>query len=157
MSATHPYPEQTDSPVGESRPPEVDQSAWLDRIAVGVQPIVTWAETRRLLKLDLDAYSVWTPGMRSTWPGWVRALYATVMTQAFAANLLYRLQIFLDGAGFSATAFLMMRACQFLFSVSIGKTVRIGGGLHLGHGNIVLDGVTTIGRNASRMPNTGKM
>ncbi len=152
MSATDPYRDQTASPDGESRPDEVDPSRWLDRVAVREQPIVTWAETRRLVKLDLDAYATWLPDMRPTWPAWVRLVYATVMTQAFAANLMYRFQIFLDGAGFSLTAFLVMRACQFLFSVSIGKTVRIGGGLHLGHGQIVLDGITTIGKNATISP-----
>jgi len=116
------------------------------------QPIVSWAETRRLVKLDLDAYSVWLPRMRPTWPTWVRLLYTAVMTQTFAANLVYRLQIFLDGAGLTLPAFLLMRMSQTLFSVSIGSTVRIGGGLHLAHGQIVLDGVTTIGSNVSISP-----
>lgn len=151
MSASHQYRDGTDPPGGESPRSAVDPSGWVTTV-VQRQPIVSWAETRRLVKLDLDAYSVWLPRIRSAWPTWARLLYTTVMTQTFAANLVYRLQIFLDGAGFTLPAFLLMRMSQTLFSVSIGSTVRIGGGLHLAHGQIVLDGVTTIGSNVSISP-----
>ena len=105
-----------------------------------------------MVKLDLDAYAVWLPDMRPSWPTAVRILYATAMTQMFAANLIYRLQIFVHCAGFAFPAFLLMRFSQILFSVSIGKNVRIGGGLHLAHGQIVLDGLTTLGQNVSISP-----
>ncbi len=151
MSASNQHGDETDPPQGRSRRSAGDPPSWVTTV-VARQPIVSWAETRRLVKLDLDAYSTWLPRMRPTWPTWLRLLYTTLMTQTFAANLVYRLQIFLDGAGFTLPAFLLMRTSQTLFSVSIGSTVRIGGGLHLAHGQIVLDGVTTIGSNVSISP-----
>lgn len=151
MSASHSYVDEMDPPDDEDPRSAVDPCSWVTTV-VKRQPIVSWAETRRLMKLDLDAYAVWLPRMRPTWPTWMRLLYATVMTQTFAANVFFRLQIFIDGAGFTLLAFLLMRTSQTLFSVSIGSTVRIGGGLHLAHGQIVLDGVTTLGSNVSISP-----
>ncbi len=152
MSVLHDYVDGTGSPGGESSAVGEDPSKWLERVAFQEQPVVNWAETRRLVSLDLAAHATWLSDMPATWPTWARLLYASVMTQTFGANLMYRLQIFLDGAGFAKLAFLLMRTSQVLFSISIGKNVRIGGGLHLAHGQIVLDGVTTIGSNVCISP-----
>ncbi len=152
MSVSHPHFDRTDPLEGESRAAGDDPAKWLERVAFQEQPVVDWAETRRLVSLDLAAHATWLPDMPATWPTWARLLYATVMTQTFAANLMYRLQIFLDGAGFAKLAFFLMRASHGLFSISIGKNVRIGGGLHMAHGQIILDGVTTLGSNACISP-----
>jgi serine O-acetyltransferase len=140
------------TPQADGSSPDVERPSWLKHVSVTKQPVVTWAETCRLVRLDLDAYAIWLPDMRASWPTWVRLLYALVMTHMFAANLLYRIQIYLDGAGFALVAFSVMRVSHMLFSVEIGKNVRIGGGLHLAHGQIVLDGLTTLGRNVSVSP-----
>jgi serine O-acetyltransferase len=116
------------------------------------QPTVDWAETRRLVRLDLEAYETWLPHSRSRWPSWRRLLSALFTTQGFAANLLYRLQIYLDGRGARALAFQLQRLNLLLFSVTIGRNVRIGGGFNIVHGQIVVDGITTLGSNITISP-----
>ena len=63
------------------------------------QPKVGWSETRQLIRLDLEAYGLWLPGLRASWPAWVRFTYVLVKTPMFPANLLYRLQTWLYGGG----------------------------------------------------------
>lgn len=116
------------------------------------QPRVGWAETVRLIELDLDTYDVWFPGLGPDRPTWLRALYAVFRTEMFGANLLYRWQTFLHGAGHPILATSLTRASRILFATTIGRDVRIGGGLYIAHGSIVVEGTTTIGRHASIAP-----
>jgi serine O-acetyltransferase len=39
------------------------------------------------------------------------------------------------------------RACILLFNINLGDYTDIGGGLYLPHGNVVVDGMVSIGRN----------
>ena len=116
------------------------------------QPSVGWAETRRLIALDLEGYGVWLPELRASWPAWARFAYVLCKTQIFPANVLYRLQTYFYGIGLGAFAALLSRLNLTLYSVGIGRDVRIGGGLHLVHGQVVIDGTTTLGRGVSIAP-----
>lgn len=111
-----------------------------------------WAETRRLVALDLEAYGAWLPNLRPEWGRWRRLLYVSVKAHMFPANLLYRLQTLLYGARLGALATFLSRLNHTLLLVSIGRDVRIGGGLHLVHGHLALDGTTTLGRNVTIAP-----
>src|SRR5918997_6228558 len=44
------------------------------------------------------------------------------------------------------------RACVLFFNVNLGNYTRIGGGLYLPHGNVVVDGLVSIGRNCVIAP-----
>ena len=116
------------------------------------QPIIDWAETTRLIAADLETYDVWFPGLGADRPLWLRAAYAVFRTEMFGANLLYRLQTFLHGAGHPALATTLTRLNRIFFAVLIGRDVRVGGGLYIAHGNIVVEGTTTLGRNVSIAP-----
>lgn len=119
---------------------------------VSPQPRIGWRETIRLIELDLDTYDVWFPGLGPDRPTGLRAAYAVFRTEMFGANLLYRIQTFLHGAGHPFLATALTRLSRILFSVTIGRDVRIGGGLYIAHGSIVVEGTTTIGRNVSIAP-----
>lgn len=119
---------------------------------VAPQPRIGWNETVRLIRLDLETYDVWFPGLGPDRPTWMRAGYAVFRTEMFGANLLFRLQTFLHGAGHPILATAFTRLSRILFAVTIGRDVRIGGGLYIAHGSIVVEGTTTIGRNASIAP-----
>ncbi len=116
------------------------------------QPRIGWAETVRLIELDLEIYDVWFPGFGTNHPTWIRAASAVLRTEMFGANLLFRLQTYLHCAGHPTLATSLTRASRVLFGVMIGRDVRIGGGLYIAHGNIVVEGTTTIGRNVSIAP-----
>jgi len=116
------------------------------------QPIVGWSDTVRLIELDLEVYGVWFPGLDPTRRTWMRAAHAVFRTEMFGANLLFRLQTFLHGSGHPILATSLTRLSRLLYAVTIGRDVRIGGGLYIAHGNIVVEGTTTIGRNASIAP-----
>ncbi len=118
----------------------------------GAQPRVDWAETIALIDLDLATYALWFPGLSPGRPTWLRSIHACFATEMFGANLLYRLQTYLHGSGHPRSATLLARLNRILFSVTIGRDVRIGGGLYIAHGNVVIEGTTTIGRRMSVAP-----
>ncbi|MDG2307848.1 MAG: DapH/DapD/GlmU-related protein [Candidatus Binatia bacterium] len=122
------------------------------RGVVTPQPRIGWAETARLIELDLEIYDVWFPGVGSDRPTWLRSGLAVFRTEMFGANLLFRLQTFLHGAGHPGLATTLTRLSRIFFAVTIGRDVRIGGGLYIAHGNIVVEGTTTIGSRASIAP-----
>ena len=116
------------------------------------QPVVGWSETKRLIQLDLETYASWLPRVQRSWPAIRRFAYVLFATEMFGANLLYRLQTVLYGMGIDPLGGLLSRLNRIFFTVSIGPNVRIGPGLHLVHGHLVIDGTTTIGANCSVAP-----
>ncbi len=120
--------------------------------AASPQPRIGWAETVRLIELDLETYDAWFPGVSAARPTGIRAGLAVFRTEMFGANLLFRLQTYLHGAGHSTLATLLTRMSRILFDVMIGRNVRIGGGLYIAHGSVVVEGTVTIGQNASIAP-----
>jgi serine O-acetyltransferase len=47
---------------------------------------------------------------------------------------------------------LLDRACVLFYNVNLGNYTDIGGGLYLPHGNVVVDGMVSIGRNCVIAP-----
>ncbi|MCP5069456.1 MAG: serine acetyltransferase [bacterium] len=113
---------------------------------------VGWAETRRLIRADVDVYALWYPVLSPDQPLWKRLVYVLFRTETFAAALRYRFQILLCSVGFRPLATALAWFNQAFSNVSIGHDVRIGGGLHLVHGFIVINGRTTLGSNATIAP-----
>ncbi len=107
---------------------------------------------RRLIGLDLAGYAAWLPRLRGSSSGLTRFMVVLFGTEMFGANLLYRVQALLQGAGLRTLSLLLARCNRILFSVAIGPKVRIDGGLHLVHGHVVIDGTTTLGKNTSIAP-----
>jgi len=115
-------------------------------------PPVSWSDTRRDLLADLAIYGLWFPVLREAAPAWLRCVHAAFRADMFAANLLYRLQVFVDGTRARALATWLSRLNRLFFGVTISSYVRIGGGFYIAHGHVVIEGVTTIGHRASIAP-----
>jgi len=115
-------------------------------------PPVSWSDTRRDLLADLAIYGLWFPVLPETVPLWLRCVHAAFRADMFAANLLYRLQVFLAGTRAGGLATLLSWTSRMLFGVTISSYVRIGGGFYLAHGQVVIEGVTTIGSRVSIAP-----
>lgn len=68
------------------------------------------------------------------------------------AALLYRLDVWCRGLHLAPLGWAARRLNGTLFGVCIGPHVRIGGGLYLPHGSVVIDGRVTLGRNVTLSP-----
>ena len=66
--------------------------------------------------------------------------------------LLYRLKVWALDAHLPVLPQLCDRLAILLFDVNLGNHARIGGGLYLPHGNVVVDGIVHIGRNCVIAP-----
>lgn len=119
------------------------------------QPRVGWAETRRLIGLDMDCYGEW-PLAFGTFsarrPRWMLFLYLLVTGHMFPAVAIYRLQIFLFDAGLGPLATILARLNHLLFHVTIGHHARAHGGLYIAHGHVVMDGVINLGHSVQVAP-----
>ncbi len=115
----------------------------------------SFRRTRGLVSQDIQIHAQWprTFGLiRADRPGWFTWLYLLVTVHSFPAVTLYRLQSFLYEAGLSPFATFVSRLNSFLFHVTIGNQVRSNGGLLISHGNVVLDGWTTLGHHLEINP-----
>jgi serine O-acetyltransferase len=113
---------------------------------------LAWRDTRRDLLADLAVYGAWFPLLRETAPFWLRCAHAVLRADMFGANLLYRMQAFLAGTRARALAPWLSRWSRLLYGVAISPLVRIGGGLYIAHGHVVIEGFTTLGRRVSIAP-----
>lgn len=118
----------------------------------GSPPRVDWATTRSLIEDDLEIHEFWFPGVPKSRPLWWRCALAIVRTEMFGASFLFRLQTFLYGVGWRRSAIFLSRLNRIFFAVTIGRDVRIGGGLYIAHGHAVIEGTSTIGRRVSIGP-----
>jgi len=75
----------------------------------------------------------------------VQILRLTVVSDAFLAQLCYRVKARLQARGVPVLPRLAHRAAMLLAQVSIGDPVVIAPGLYLLHGQVVIDGFTEIG------------
>jgi len=75
-----------------------------------------------------------------------------VAAPGFRSVALYRLRVTLARLRVPVAPWLLHRASMALFNVRIGALVAIGPGLALPGGNVVVDGVTRIGRDATIGP-----
>ncbi len=77
---------------------------------------------------------------------------ALVLSSDLQVVLIYRLQAWLKSRGVPLVPNLLRRLTMLLAGVSIGDRVRIGPGLLLNHGHVVIDGDTAIGPLCSIAP-----
>jgi serine O-acetyltransferase len=89
---------------------------------------------------------------RSTLDGWFQVVRLAVVSDAFIAQACYRIKAALQRAGVPLVPYIFHRLAIGLGQVCIGDPVVIGEGLYLLHGQVVIDGVVTIGENVRIAP-----
>jgi serine O-acetyltransferase len=82
----------------------------------------------------------------------VQILRLMIVSDAFLAQVCYRLKARLQARGVPLLPRLAHRAAMVLAQVSIGDPVVIAPGLYLFHGQVVIDGFTEIGPGARIAP-----
>jgi serine O-acetyltransferase len=108
----------------------------------------SWVRHRGLVRKDIEFQGQWpkTFGLiRKDRPGWFVFLYLFFTVHGFPPVALFRLQSFLYEAGLSPLATFVSRINSFVYGVTIGNQVRSNGALLISHGQVVLDGWTTLG------------
>jgi serine O-acetyltransferase len=81
-----------------------------------------------------------------------RAVGDVVLSTRFLAIVLFRCKRALQRRHVPLLPALLDRACVLFFNVNLGNHTNIGGGLYLPHGNVVVDGLVSIGRNCVIAP-----
>jgi serine O-acetyltransferase len=122
---------------------------------VNRQAKVTWAETRRLIGLDMDVFGEWPlafGAFRASRPRWQLFCYLMGTAHMFPAVCIYRLQILAYDAGFGPVATFLSRLNHRRYGVTIGHNVRTTGGLYIAHGHVVMDGSISLGHNVQVAP-----
>jgi serine O-acetyltransferase len=84
-------------------------------------------------------------GFRSKLDAFVQILRLLWITDAFAAQVLYRLKARLQAIGVPLVPRLLHRLCMAISQVAIGDYTVIAPGIYLPHGQVVIDGITEIG------------
>jgi serine O-acetyltransferase len=85
-------------------------------------------------------------------PGWARVLQLAWSSDDFPGVLLYRVRVALLARGVPIVPAIINRICIGFFNINIDDHIVIREGLHLTQGNVVLGGLTVIGRNATIGP-----
>jgi serine O-acetyltransferase len=83
---------------------------------------------------------------------WRDALRLVFVSDDFAALVLYRLRTALMARGVPVLPRLLHFLSLSLFRVRIGDYVAVGEGAYIPHGNVVIDGITIIGRRCVLAP-----
>ena len=81
-----------------------------------------------------------------------RAMADVVVSTRLLAIGMFRCKRALQRRRVPVLPALFDRACVLLFNVNLGNYTEIGGGLYLPHGNVVVDGLVSIGRNCVIAP-----
>jgi serine acetyltransferase len=82
----------------------------------------------------------------------VKRWFLIAFAESWLAVYLYRLKLRLRSLGLPLVPGVCDLVSRALFRVQIGDHVRVGRGLMLTHGNVVIDGRTTIGKNCQINP-----
>jgi len=80
------------------------------------------------------------------------AVADVALNSRLAAVLLFRGKRALQRRRVPLLPALLDRLCILLFNVNLGDYTDVGGGLYLPHGNVVVDGLVSIGRNCVIAP-----
>ena len=75
-----------------------------------------------------------------------------LVTDAFGAQVAYRLRVWLRSRGVPVLPWLLHRLAMTWAQVSIGNPVTIGPGLYLPHGQVVVDGIVRVGPDVVLFP-----
>jgi serine O-acetyltransferase len=88
----------------------------------------------------------------SPWRAWLDVARLCLEQDAFLALVAYRAKARLQALGVPVLPALAHRAAIVWGQVSIGDPVVVGPGLYLPHGQVVVDGITDIGRGVVLYP-----
>jgi serine O-acetyltransferase len=80
------------------------------------------------------------------------ALADVILNTRILAVLMFRWKRALQRRHVPILPSLLDRVCVLFFNVNLGNYTDIGGGLYLPHGNVVVDGMVSIGRNCVIAP-----
>jgi serine O-acetyltransferase len=112
----------------------------------------------RGLTQDFDAHALFTfaeipesPALANRWAR-TKRWFVIAFVESWLAIWLYRLKARLRAEGIVFVPGLCDMLSRVLFRVQIGDRVTIGPGLMITHGNVVIDGQTTIGSNCQINP-----
>ena len=105
---------------------------------------------REDIRLGVAWHSV--PTVRRLLGERAETLACLVLSAELQVVLVYRFQAWVRGRGIPLIPSLCRRLTMLLAGVSIGDQVRIGPGLLMNHGHVIIDGKTTIGPLCSVAP-----
>lgn len=105
---------------------------------------------REDIRLGVTWHSV--PRVRNTLGAGAETVAAMVLSAELQCVLIYRFQAWAKAKRIPLIPNLCRRLTMLLAGVSIGDQVRIGPGLLMNHGHVVIDGTTTIGPLCSIAP-----
>jgi serine acetyltransferase len=89
---------------------------------------------------------------RNVWGEWWNAFRLLFASDDYAGVALWRIRVALRRAHIPVLPWIINRVCITFWGIRIGDHVIIAEGLYLPHGNVVLDGISTIGKNAVIAP-----
>ncbi len=89
---------------------------------------------------------------RSTLDGLLQTLRLIWVSDAFGAQVLYRLKVWFEVHRVPVLPRVLHRLAMMTSQVAIGSPVVIGPGLYVVHGQIVVDGIAEIGRGVEIAP-----
>jgi serine O-acetyltransferase len=110
------------------------------------------------LNQDYDAYVLFTFAPIPERPVWanriarLRRWFTIAFAESWLAAWLFRAKVRLRAAGVPLLPGVCDMLSRSIFRVSIGNRVEIGPGLMMTHGNVVIDGRTSIGKNCQINP-----
>lgn len=110
------------------------------------------------LNQDYDAYVLFTFAPIPERPVWanriarLRRWFTIAFAESWLAAWLFRAKVRLRAAGVPLLPGVCDMFSRSIFRVSIGNRVEIGPGLMMTHGNVIIDGRTSIGKNCQINP-----
>lgn len=110
------------------------------------------------LNQDYNAHALFAFAEIPEAPAWanraarLRRWFTIAFAESWLAVWLFRVKVRLRAAGVPIVPSACDTIARALFDVSIGDRVTIGPGLMMSHGNVVIDGRTTIGSNCQINP-----
>ena len=110
------------------------------------------------LNQDYDAYVLFTFAPIPARPVWanriarLRRWFTIAFAESWLAAWLFRAKVRLRAAGVPLLPGVCDMLSRSIFHVSIGNRVQIGPGLMMTHGNVIIDGRTSIGKNCQINP-----
>ena len=110
------------------------------------------------LNQDYDAYVLFTFAPIPERPVWanriarLRRWFTIAFAESWLAAWLFRAKVRLRAAGVPLLPGVCDMLSRSIFRVSIGNRVEIGPGLMMTHGNVIIDGRTSIGKNCQINP-----
>lgn len=89
---------------------------------------------------------------RSSLDGFVQMIRLVWVSDAFGAQILYRLKVWCQVHRVPVIPRVLHRLAMITSQVAIGAPVAIGPGLYLVHGQVVIDGITELGSRVEIAP-----